>query len=166
MDLSYFYDNEVIKDRPSEYRLQKAITDVATQNKTLEEASNLLYDTRMWQWFDIYRIWSKGDMSNLMIDLPTLEEANTELYNHFRNLFKLSRSEIVNNLTVVVDGYTFDADEASQSRMKTAILSALDDVETTHWVLADNSVVQLNRLQLQSALRASALAMSSIWLQP
>ena len=164
-DLEYFYEGDSIKSRPSEYRLQQAIADVTSNTKTVDEAGNCIYDTRMWQWFDIYRQWVKGDKENEMLPLPLESDAVEEINKHFRAVFKDTRGHTVAKSTVEVDGLVYDADEVSQQRLVVAMLSAIDDEETTVWVLHDNSVTYLNRPQLQQVLRACTLQMSSIWVQ-
>ena len=164
-DLEHFYEGDTVKDRPSEYRLQQAIVDVSNNIKTIDEAAYCMYDTRMWQWFDVYRQWVKGDQLNSMLALPLESDEAAEITSHFRSVFKADRETTVATSTVTVDGMIFDADENSQQRLVVAILSAIDDEETTVWVLHDNSVVYLNRPQLKQALRACTLQMSSIWVQ-
>ena len=56
----------------------------------------------------------------------------------------------------------FDGDETSQARMARAAL-VLDDIETTLWVLTDNSPTMVRKAQLLSALRLAGQKQTEIW---
>jgi len=166
MDLDFFFEDEeqtIYKVRPNDYKMPEAIHEVGEGLISLLEASDKVFSCRMWQWYDIYKQWLKNGSEGDMFEQPTLQEATVELSNHFRQLFKAVRTDLVQNSTVEIDGKTYDADEDSQRRLMAAILSAVDDEETTVWVLHDNTTTYLNRPQLKSVLRACTLQMSSIW---
>lgn len=92
-----------------------------------------------------------------------LDEAKRKIA---REQFKADRKQRVKDIVVTTAaGNTFDGDEASQDRMVRAIVSALDDTETIPWTLADNTVVEINRLELQEALRLAGHLQSSYWQQ-
>lgn len=78
--------------------------------------------------------------------------------------FKRDREQAVSQITVTVDNMVFDGDETSQDRMSRAIVS-LDPLETTLWVLHDNTVAYPTREQLKDALRLAGLAQTAIWVQ-
>lgn len=59
-------------------------------------------------------------------------------------------------------GNTFDGDIAAQDAMSRAITAATDDNETTDWKLADNSWIQVNRVELKEALRLAGLQQTTI----
>lgn len=62
---------------------------------------------------------------------------------------------------------TFDGDESAQSRMARAITAAeTAGLESTVWVLADNSVATVTKAQLQQALSKAMLAMGELWTEP
>ena len=80
---------------------------------------------------------------------------------------KRERAAKVAALKVEVDGMTFDGDEAAQSRMARAITAAeTAGLESTVWVLADNTVQTVTKVQLQQALSKAMLAMSKLWTEP
>lgn len=73
-----------------------------------------------------------------------------------------ARTEAVANIKVVVNGKEFDGDEISQSRMARAVTSS-EPLETTQWVLADNTIATVSREELKSALRLAGDAQTAIW---
>lgn len=75
---------------------------------------------------------------------------------------KRDRERAVSEITVTVDNMVFDGDETSQDRMSRAIVS-LDPLETTLWVLHDNTVAYPTREQLKQALRLAGSAQTDIW---
>lgn len=80
---------------------------------------------------------------------------------------KRERAIKVKQLKVEVDGMTFDGDESAQSRMARAITAAeTAGLTKTVWVLADNTVAQVTKEQLQQALTKAMLAMGELWTQP
>lgn len=60
---------------------------------------------------------------------------------------------------------TFDGDEEAQGRMARAIV-ALNDGETTLWVLSDNTPVTVTKEELKEALRLAGAEMTTIWVRP
>lgn len=80
---------------------------------------------------------------------------------------KRERAAKVAAITVEVDGMVFDGDEQAQSRMARAITAAeTAGLESTVWVLADNTVATVTKAQLQQALAKAMIAMSELWTQP
>ena len=80
---------------------------------------------------------------------------------------KRLRAAQVAAITVEVDGMTFDGDEAAQSRMTRALMTAeITGMESTQWVLADNTVATVTKAQLQQALSKAMLAMAEVWPAP
>lgn len=74
-----------------------------------------------------------------------------------------TRAAGMNALTVTTaSGKEFDGDEISQSRMARAVVS-IDPLETTHWVLADNSVALVTREELKEALKLAGLSQTVVW---
>lgn len=77
---------------------------------------------------------------------------------------KKERAAAVAAITVTTTaGNTFDGDEDSQNRMTRAIMGAVDDTETVPWTLADNTIVNVNRVELAEALRLAGSAQAAIW---
>ena len=80
---------------------------------------------------------------------------------------KRERAAKVAAIKVEVDGMTFDGDESAQSRMARAITAAeTAGLESTVWVLADNTVATVTKAQLQQALSKAMLAMAELWTAP
>ena len=80
---------------------------------------------------------------------------------------KRERAAKVAAIKVEVDGMTFDGDEPAQSRMARAITAAeTAGLESTVWVLADNTIATVTKAQLQQALSKSMLAMAELWTAP
>jgi hypothetical protein len=80
---------------------------------------------------------------------------------------KRERAAKVAAITVEVDGMVFDGDEQAQSRMARAITAAeTARLESTVWVLADNTVATVTKAQLQQALAKAMIAMSELWTYP
>lgn len=80
---------------------------------------------------------------------------------------KRERAAKVAAITVEVDGMVFDGDEQAQSRMARAITAAeTAGLESTAWVLADNTVATVTKVQLQQALAKAMIAMSELWTYP
>ena len=92
---------------------------------------------------------------------PTEEElAQAEL-----DKAKADRAEAVANIKVTVDGMVFDGDEASQTRMARAITASQPE-EKTNWVLADNTIAEVTREQLQQALKLAGAEQTKLWVLP
>lgn len=86
--------------------------------------------------------------------LPTLDE------------LKAARAELVAAIAVTtVAGNTFDGDEDSQNRMARAI-AGMDDTDETMWVLANNALIMVGKVELREALRLAGIAMTTIWMAP
>jgi hypothetical protein len=79
---------------------------------------------------------------------------------------KSERADYVSKIVVEVDGMKFDGDETSQDRMARSVVALNDDSETVQWVLADNTVAQVTRVQLKQALRLAGEAQTAIWANP
>lgn len=80
---------------------------------------------------------------------------------------KRIRAAQVAAIVVEVDGMSFNGDEMSQSRMSRAILSAdTAGLDSTVWVLADDTVATVTKEQLKQALAKSMLEMGSLWTVP
>jgi len=80
---------------------------------------------------------------------------------------KVQRQKDVDTLIIITaSGKQFDGNEVAQDRMARAILS-LDPLETTMWILADNTVdMHVSREELREALRLSGAAQTAIWAIP
>lgn len=79
---------------------------------------------------------------------------------------KQERAQAVNEIIVTTQaGNAFDGHEDAQNRMARALLG-LGDADTMPWVLADNTVAQVTKAELQEALRLSGAAMAELWVLP
>lgn len=80
---------------------------------------------------------------------------------------KQARAQVVSEIVVTTQaGNSFDGNEDAQNRMSRAINGLEDDLETVLWVLADNSLAQVNRAELKEALRLSGIAQTEAWVVP
>ena len=80
---------------------------------------------------------------------------------------KYERAKQVAAIKVEVDGMTFDGDETSQSRMARALeVANITGMQSTVWVLADNTVAQVTVAQMQQALSKAMLEMGELWTVP
>ena len=78
---------------------------------------------------------------------------------------KQERAEAVASIVVEVDDMKFDGDEVSQGRMARSAVAMTDD-ETITWVLNDNSIAQVTKVQLLKALRLSGEEQTRLWTMP
>lgn len=92
----------------------------------------------------------------------TEEEILAEKLLHAKSI----RAAYVSKIVVEVDGMKFDGDETSQDRMARSVVALNDDSETVQWVLADNTIAQVTRIQLKQALRLAGEAQTAIWANP
>ena len=93
--------------------------------------------------------------------LPVVTEE--DLARESRELFKQDRETNVAKIKVTVDNMVFDGDETSQTRMAKTIV-AMEDNETTLWVLADNTQIQATKEQLKQALRLAGEEQTRLWI--
>lgn len=76
---------------------------------------------------------------------------------------KAKRQSDVDAITVTTAaGNTFDGDEVAQGRMARAAL-VMSDTDMLPWVMADNTVVPVSKVELMEALKLAGVAMASIW---
>lgn len=79
---------------------------------------------------------------------------------------KQERAQAVAGIIVTTtSGNSFDGHEDAQNRMSRALLG-LSDTDMMPWVLADNSIAQVTKAELQEALRLSSTAMAELWVKP
>jgi biopolymer transport protein ExbD len=98
-------------------------------------------------------------MSKITVNQTLLDEINAKAA---RETFKTDRQTLVDSIVVEVDGKLFDGDETAQTRMARAI-SAMEDDETTLWVLADNTVHYPTKVELKEALRLAGAEQTRVW---
>ena len=80
---------------------------------------------------------------------------------------KKLRAAQVAAIQVTVDGMVFDGDETSQSRMARALeVANITGMQSTVWVLADNTVAEVTVAQMQQALSKAMLKMGELWTVP
>ena len=76
---------------------------------------------------------------------------------------KQAKIEAVSSIKVTTQsGKTFDGDEVSQDRMSRAV-TASEPLDTTTWILADNTPTTVTREELKEALRLAGEAQTVIW---
>ena len=97
------------------------------------------------------------------IEEPDPEPTEEELLQKAKAL----RAAQVAAIQVTVDGMVFDGDETAQTRMARALeVASITGMESTVWVLADNSVATVTVAQLQQALSKAMLQMGELWTVP
>lgn len=80
---------------------------------------------------------------------------------------KAERAAAVAAIRVEVDGMIFDGDEESQQRLTRAIqVAKIAGMESTQWVLADNTVATITVEQAKQALAKAMIAMGELWTKP
>ena len=94
---------------------------------------------------------------------PTPEEIAAQELEEAKRL----RAQQVATIKVEVDGMIFDGDETSQSRMARALeVASITGMQSTVWVLADNTVATVTVEQMQKALSQAMLQMGELWTIP
>lgn len=108
-----------------------------------------------------------ADLGVTYIEEPEPEPTEEELAAQELAKAKRLRAAQVAAIQVTVDGMVFDGDEMAQSRMARAITAAeTAGLDTTVWVLADNTVATVTKAQLQQALSKAMLEMAEVWTKP
>lgn len=140
---AYKYDDQVFN---SEWELREHLSDVSFPYLTDE---------------------NEQEICNLLgveiVNLPDPELTEEERL----SVRKLARSRAVNAIIVEVDGMKFDGDEVAQGRMARALkVAELNNLGKTAWVLADNTVVEVTKKQLEEALTKAMLQQATLWTKP
>lgn len=78
---------------------------------------------------------------------------------------KSVRNEELNKQTVIVDNMVFDAD-ADSIRSLHEVRDALEEGESSLFVLATDEVVTLTKDQIDRAYRAAVAARTALWVKP
>lgn len=137
---------------------EKEYTNVYSLVQDLWKDSNVLVSIPQ---KNIVEFWKQHGIT--YVEEPDPEPTEEELLEQA----KYERAKQVAAIKVEVDGMTFDGDETSQSRMARAITAAeTAGMDTTVWVLADNTVATVTKAQLQQALAKAMLAMAELWTVP
>jgi hypothetical protein len=140
---AYKYDGQVFN---SEWELREHLSDVSFPYLTDENEQEIC-----------------ALLGVKIINLPDPELSEEERL----SVRKLARSRAVNAIIVEVDGMKFDGDEVAQGRMARALkVAELNNLDKTAWVLADNTVVEVNKKQLGEALSKAMLAQGELWTKP
>lgn len=80
---------------------------------------------------------------------------------------KQERAKAVESIIVEVDGLKFNGDETSQDRMSRALkVAEVTGMQTTVWVMADDSVVEVTKSQMEQALAKAMLQQGELWTVP
>lgn len=77
---------------------------------------------------------------------------------------RLRNYEVENLKVTCADGYVFDGDEISQSRMARALLG-MNDTDVISWKLANNEFVEVTKVKLAEILRKAGEMQTSIWVK-
>lgn len=140
---AYKYDGQVFN---SEWELREHLSDVSFPYLTDENEQEICTLLGV-------------EIVNLPDPEPTEEER--------LSVRKLARSRAVNAIIVEVDGMKFDGDEVAQGRMARALkVAELNNMNKTAWVLADNTVVEVDKKQLEEALTKAMLQQATLWTKP
>ena len=106
--------------------------------------------------------------SSFLLDIQQDYSATTTAYvetQRVQTAKALRQAEVDAIVITTISGKAFDGDEQSQDRMSRAI-NALNPLETTLWVLSDNTPAMISREELQEALRLAGAAQTAIWVRP
>lgn len=140
---AYKYDDQVFN---SEWELREHLSDVSFPYLTDENEQEIC-----------------ALLGVEIINLPDPELSEEERL----SVRKLARSRAMNAIIVEVDGMKFDGDEVAQGRMARALkVAELNNLDKTAWVLADNTVVEVSKKQLEEALSKAMLAQGELWTKP
>lgn len=102
----------------------------------------------------------------LQLQLPlgmSTEEVADKVYEAQVSVWKQQRQQTVDGITVTYNGVEYQGDETSQTRMSNAINGLPDDVTTVPWVAKDNTVHQLNKVDLKAILLDAGTQMTMMW---
>ena len=139
-------DDFIIENNPNQYQ------NILRQKNNLDILFNNFKDNNKWL--------IDHSLPEPIFDLSIKEQE--ELDNEFLTNKKRIRDELVKNIKVTTtNGNVFDGDEISQSRMSRVIL--LLDQQLINWKLADNTIKQIDKLELQEALALSLAEQSNLW---
>ena len=76
---------------------------------------------------------------------------------------KYNRMTLVSEIEVMYQEVIYQGDETSQDRMSRAINGLPDDTTTISWKAKDNSIQELNRLDLKEILFLAGQEQTRIW---
>ena len=94
--------------------------------------------------------------------LQCVVEDTTKLFEQSVADWKIEREAAVNAIVVEVDGYAYQGDETSQTRMTRAIQSLVGDEPIT-WVTVDNQMIVVTQTELGKALKLAGAEQSRLW---
>ncbi len=107
----------------------------------------------------------KGEDNNVLSPQGLVNQIALEATEQAHADWKADRQALVDAIIVTTTaGNAFDGDEISQGRLSRAT-SVMDDVETTTWVLADDTVVQATKAELLEALKLAGQAQTAVWVR-
>lgn len=132
-------------------KIQKPIEDLEAYAKCAQWCND--NDAYIIELGDCYEVRAIPEPTQEELEAQALAEAKQE------------RAEAVEKIVVEVDGMKFDGDEVSQGRMARSAV-AMNDEETITWVLHDNTIAQVSKVQLLQALRLSGEEQTRLWTMP
>ncbi|ALU41951.1 DUF4376 domain-containing protein [Pseudoalteromonas rubra] len=112
---------------------------------------------------DVNKHLSNFDISNPK-PVPTIAVSFDYLSGAMRNRSKENRSHEVARIVVDYNNMRFDGDETSQNRMARACLF-MSDTEQVDWILADNTVVKVDKATLMHVGRLAGQKQAALWIK-
>tara|TARA_R110000796_G_scaffold2125_4_gene8549 strand:- start:2264 stop:2773 length:510 start_codon:yes stop_codon:yes gene_type:complete len=116
---------------------------------------------------ETYSPWNELDPSLVeWLDVPVWQSAQDA--DAALALFKSSRQTLIDEAVVDANGFSFDSDEVSIGRMASAVLAAIDELDTfvMQWSLADTATGVMTSVtlgDLKLAHKLAVLNMSAVW---
>lgn len=151
------------------YMLRKAVwekdhTAISVPNPETKEAWAALVKSSYDEAEDKY---TETPLGIVYTEEPDPEPTEEEIAAQQLEEAKIERANAVANIKVTVGDKVFDGDEAAQSRMTRALqVAEITGMESTTWVLADNTVAEVTIAEMKEALSKAMLAMGELWTVP
>lgn len=145
----YIYKEETY---PSSYSVRKAISEIENLAFGPEPEGELAVKQAFW-----------ADLGVTYTEEPDPEPTEEELLEQAKE----ERAKQVAAIKVTVGDKVFDGDEISQSRMARALeVATITGMQSTVWVLADNTVAEVTVDEMKQALSQAMLKMGELWTIP
>jgi hypothetical protein len=109
-----------------------------------------------------------GNAWVVLPEYPPVPPVPPKTPEQLREEAKAARAAAVGAITVTTAaGNTFDGDEVAQTRMARAVLVLSTGAAlSVPWVLADNTVIQADAVELTEALALAGAAQAALWVLP